>query len=115
MGGNPREAGKFTLSLRLSLWSEHLGLRKGEINQIIDPISDSSYKDKWDATAKMNTTIYQDVFSCVPNLLSFQACAPTKYHLLEGKTWSHCNRFRNSPREIRIIPQRKYQTNGSDG
>ncbi|KAE8679934.1 Phospholipase D p1 [Hibiscus syriacus] len=52
MGGNPREAGKFTLSLRLSLWSEHLGLRKGEINQIIDPISDSSYKDKWDATAK---------------------------------------------------------------
>ncbi|XWS53571.1 hypothetical protein CRYUN_Cryun10bG0012800 [Craigia yunnanensis] len=67
MGGNPWKAGKFALSLRLSLWSEHLGLRKGEINQIIDPISDSSYKDIWVATAKMNTTIYQDVFSCVPS------------------------------------------------
>ncbi|XVF38771.1 hypothetical protein REPUB_Repub20aG0130800 [Reevesia pubescens] len=67
MGGNPWKAGKFALSLRLSLWSEHLGLCKGEINQIIDPISDSSYKDIWVATAKMNTTIYQDVFSCVPS------------------------------------------------
>ncbi|KAL4273522.1 hypothetical protein GQ457_13G005710 [Hibiscus cannabinus] len=67
MGGNPWNAGKFTLSLRLSLWSEHLGLQKGEINQIIDPISDSSYKDIWVATAKMNTTIFQDVFSCVPS------------------------------------------------
>ncbi|KAK9004681.1 hypothetical protein V6N11_042141 [Hibiscus sabdariffa] len=67
MGGNPWNAGKFTLSLRLSLWSEHLGLRKEEINQIIDPISDSSYKDIWVATAKMNTTIFQDVFSCVPS------------------------------------------------
>ncbi|XVE82197.1 hypothetical protein DITRI_Ditri15bG0128100 [Diplodiscus trichospermus] len=67
MGGNPWKAGKFALSLRLSLWSEHLGLRKGEINQILDPISDSSYKDIWVATAKMNTAVYQDVFSCVPN------------------------------------------------
>ncbi|XVF62533.1 hypothetical protein PTKIN_Ptkin09bG0015700 [Pterospermum kingtungense] len=67
MGGNPWKAGKFALSLRLSLWSEHLGLCQGEMNKIIDPISDSSYKDIWVATAKMNTTIYQDVFSCVPN------------------------------------------------
>ncbi|XP_022741381.1 phospholipase D zeta 1 isoform X2 [Durio zibethinus] len=67
MGENPWKAGKFALSLRLSLWSEHLGLRKGEINRIIDPISDSSYKDIWVATAKMNTTIYQDVFACVPS------------------------------------------------
>ncbi|KAB2095330.1 hypothetical protein ES319_A01G029300v1 [Gossypium barbadense] len=67
MGGNPWKAGKFALSLRLSLWSEHLGLRKGEINQIIDPISDSSYKEIWVATAKMNATIYQDVFACVPS------------------------------------------------
>lgn len=33
MGGIPWKAGKFTLSLRLSLWSEHLGLRKGEVSQ----------------------------------------------------------------------------------
>ncbi|PPS07076.1 hypothetical protein GOBAR_AA13579 [Gossypium barbadense] len=66
-GGNPWKAGKFALSLRLSLWSEHLVLHRGEINQIIDPIIDSSYKDIWVGTAKMNTTIYQDVFSCVPS------------------------------------------------
>ncbi|KAK8661784.1 hypothetical protein V6N13_091379 [Hibiscus sabdariffa] len=67
MGGNPWKAGKFASSLRLSLWSEHLGLHQGEIKQIIDPITDSSYKDVWVGTAKMNTTIYQDVFSCVPS------------------------------------------------
>ncbi|XWS14128.1 hypothetical protein CRYUN_Cryun36dG0096700 [Craigia yunnanensis] len=33
MGGNPWKAGKFALSLRLSLWSEHLGLRRGEVFQ----------------------------------------------------------------------------------
>lgn len=67
MGGKPWKAGKLCLSLRLSLWSEHLGLRSREVNQIIDPVIDSTYKDIWVATARMNTTIYQDVFSCVPN------------------------------------------------
>lgn len=31
MNGKPWPAGKFALSLRLSLWSEHLGLRMGEV------------------------------------------------------------------------------------
>lgn len=31
MNGEPWKAGKFTLSLRLSLWSEHLGLQAGEV------------------------------------------------------------------------------------
>ncbi|OMO72454.1 hypothetical protein COLO4_27605 [Corchorus olitorius] len=59
MGGNPWKAGKFSLSFCLSLWSEHLGLHRGEINQIIDPISDSSYKDIWVATAKVRTGTIQ--------------------------------------------------------
>ncbi|XP_048427822.1 phospholipase D zeta 1 isoform X2 [Pyrus x bretschneideri] len=67
MGGKPWKAGKFSLSLRMSLWSEHLGIRATEMNQIIDPIVDSTYKGIWMATAKTNTTIYQDVFSCIPN------------------------------------------------
>ncbi|KAF2313845.1 hypothetical protein GH714_018258 [Hevea brasiliensis] len=67
MGGKPWKAGKFSLSLRLSLWSEHLGIKAKEINQIIDPVVDSTYKDLWVATAKTNTTIYQDVFSCIPS------------------------------------------------
>ncbi|KAJ0802483.1 putative phospholipase D [Helianthus annuus] len=67
MGGNPWKAGKFALSLRLSLWSEHLGLHSTEINKITDPVIDSTYKDIWMATARTNTMIYQDVFSCIPN------------------------------------------------
>ncbi|WJX27791.1 Phospholipase D zeta 1 [Trifolium repens] len=67
MDGKPWKAGKFSLTLRLSLWSEHLGLPAGEVNQIMDPIVDSTYKDIWMTIAKTNTAIYQDVFSCVPN------------------------------------------------
>lgn len=33
MGGKPWKAGKFSLSLRLSLWSEHLGIRAGEVSK----------------------------------------------------------------------------------
>ncbi|KAK4405516.1 Phospholipase D zeta 1 [Sesamum angolense] len=61
MGGSYWRAGKFASSLRISLWSEHL------VNQIRDPVIDSTYKDIWMATAKTNTMIYQDVFSCIPN------------------------------------------------
>nr|XP_043629178.1 phospholipase D zeta 1 isoform X2 [Erigeron canadensis] len=67
MGGNKWKAGKFALSLRLSLWSEHLGLQSTEINKIADPVIDSTYKDIWMATANTNTMIYEDVFSCIPN------------------------------------------------
>ncbi|XP_034925825.1 phospholipase D zeta 1 isoform X2 [Populus alba] len=67
MGGKPWKAGKFALSLRLSLWSEHLGLHAKEIHKVIDPVIESTYKDRWMSTAKTNTTIYQDVFSCVPS------------------------------------------------
>ncbi|OAY77325.1 Phospholipase D zeta 1 [Ananas comosus] len=70
MNGKPWKAGRFSLTLRLSLWSEHLGLQPGEINRIIDPIQDATYKDIWMTAAKMNTAIYQEVFSCVPNDLT---------------------------------------------
>lgn len=36
MGGKPKKAGKFAHSLRLSLWSEHLGLRGGEVSHKYD-------------------------------------------------------------------------------
>ncbi|XP_039838739.1 phospholipase D zeta 1-like isoform X2 [Panicum virgatum] len=53
MDGRPWEAGKFSLSLRLSLWAEHLGLRPGEVSHIMDPIDDSTFKNIWMATAKV--------------------------------------------------------------
>ncbi|KAI3923866.1 hypothetical protein MKW92_011730 [Papaver armeniacum] len=67
MNGKPWKAGKLTYSLRLSLWAEHLGIRDGEINGLRDPVTDATYKDIWMATAKENTSIYQDVFACLPN------------------------------------------------
>jgi len=54
MDGRPWEAGKFSLSLRLSLWAEHLGLLPGEVSCIMDPVDDSAYKNIWMATAKVS-------------------------------------------------------------
>lgn len=95
MGGKPWKAGKFSQTLRLSLWAEHLGICSGEvgesncfhyfcsvmvceyvvffkyfrqvswswffmllsqIDKIIDPVVDSTYKDIWMATAKVRKT-----------------------------------------------------------
>ncbi|XP_060966950.1 phospholipase D zeta 1 [Cannabis sativa] len=67
MNGQPWKAGKFSFSLRCFLWSEHLDLHAGEVIKISDPVSDSTYKDLWLATAEKNSTIYQEVFSCFPN------------------------------------------------
>ncbi|KAK6143935.1 hypothetical protein DH2020_024283 [Rehmannia glutinosa] len=67
MNGNPWKAGKFSYSLRLSLWAEHLGLNAKEVAQIKDPIVDTTYKYLWLDIAKANTKIYQDAFSCIPN------------------------------------------------
>ncbi|KAF8015958.1 hypothetical protein BT93_H1492 [Corymbia citriodora subsp. variegata] len=67
INGEPWKAGKFSHSLRCSLWSEHLGLHPGEIHRIKDPIADATYRDLWSATAKANSKIYQDVFACIPN------------------------------------------------
>ncbi|KAL1211749.1 Phospholipase D zeta 2 [Cardamine amara subsp. amara] len=67
MNGVKWMAGKFSHSLRCSLWSEHLGLQAGEMKNIDDPIKDATYKDLWMATANKNTNIYDQVFSCIPN------------------------------------------------
>lgn len=67
MNGEPWKAGKFSFTLRMSLWAEHLGLKNGEVNQIMDPIVEKTYKELWMETARSNAKIYQDVFSCIPN------------------------------------------------
>ncbi|KAI9186097.1 hypothetical protein LWI28_013766 [Acer negundo] len=69
MNGEPWKAGKFSYTLRCSLWSEHLGLHAREIAQISDPVADTTYRDLWLATAQQNTIVYQDVFDCIPNEL----------------------------------------------
>ncbi|XP_021742611.1 phospholipase D zeta 1-like [Chenopodium quinoa] len=67
MNGQSWMAGKFSSSLRLSLWAEHLGLSSGEMNQIKDPVADKTYKNLWMETAKANALIYDVVFGCAPN------------------------------------------------
>lgn len=67
MNGEPWKAGRFSSSLRLSLWAEHLGLPLEEMCRIRDPVADDTYIDLWLHTAQENTMIYQDVFNCVPN------------------------------------------------
>ncbi|KAL2941083.1 Phospholipase D zeta 1 [Bienertia sinuspersici] len=67
MNGESWMAGKFSSSLRLSLWAEHLGLSAGEMNQIQDPVTDTTYKNLWMKTAQANTILYDVVFRCTPN------------------------------------------------
>ncbi|XP_021282622.1 phospholipase D zeta 2 isoform X2 [Herrania umbratica] len=67
MNGEPWKAGKFAHSLRCSLWSEHLGLHQREISKISDPVLEQNYRQLWLATAEANSTIFQDVFACIPN------------------------------------------------
>lgn len=67
MNQEPWRAGRFAFNLRLSLWSEHLGLEGPEINSIKDPISEATYTLLWREIAETNTAVYQDVFECIPN------------------------------------------------
>ncbi|XP_027363976.1 phospholipase D zeta 1-like isoform X2 [Abrus precatorius] len=85
MNGSPWKAGKFSYSLRCSLWSEHLGLQTGEISKVSDPVADTTYKDLWSATAKENTRIYHEVFACIPSdqIHSRAALRQSKVHWKE--------------------------------
>ncbi|KAG6756928.1 hypothetical protein POTOM_037227 [Populus tomentosa] len=100
MGGKPWKAGKFALSLRLSLWSEHLGLHAKEIHKVIDPVIESTYKDRWMSTAKTNTMIYQDVFSCVPSDLTHTRAA------LRQSTAFWKDRLGHTTIDLGIAPQK---------
>lgn len=62
MGGQPYIASKFALSLRLSLWREHLGLGTNDFKVIMDPILPESYEHLWRGTARDNTALYTQVF-----------------------------------------------------
>ncbi|EPS61308.1 hypothetical protein M569_13489, partial [Genlisea aurea] len=82
MAGNPWKAGRFAFSLRLSLWTEHLGLRTEEASRIHDPVSRTAYHECMLGTAESNTKIYQDVFCCIPNdnICSRQALKQSRSH-----------------------------------
>ncbi|KAL2941082.1 Phospholipase D zeta 1 [Bienertia sinuspersici] len=69
MNGESWMAGKFSSSLRLSLWAEHLGLSAGEMNQIQDPVTDTTYKNLWMKTAQYRYTTID--FGVAPKIVKF--------------------------------------------
>ncbi|KAL0323425.1 UNVERIFIED_CONTAM: Phospholipase D zeta 1 [Sesamum angustifolium] len=94
IGGKPWKAGKFALSLRLSLWSEHIGLHSSEVNKIRDPVIDSTYKDLWMATAKC---------PLLNSYERFQSCTPTMHELLEGKNLAHTTDLGIAPNKLELF------------
>jgi phospholipase D1/2 len=50
MDGRHWEAGKFSLSLRLSLWAEHLGLHPGEVCTMFHLLESQTNSFKFKAT-----------------------------------------------------------------
>ena len=70
MNGVETSTGEFAKSLRLALWSEHLGydLEKIEDRQALqDPMADAFYKNIWQTTAFDNTRAYDFVFPETPS------------------------------------------------
>ncbi|XP_029384802.1 phospholipase D1 [Echeneis naucrates] len=67
MDGEPYQAGKFALQLRLECFKMILGANTDPTIDVSDPISDQFYKEVWMATCARNATIYQKVFRCLPS------------------------------------------------
>ncbi|KAM9332110.1 phospholipase D1-like isoform 4-T5 [Pholidichthys leucotaenia] len=67
MDGQPYQAGKFALSLRLDCFKTILGAYADPTIDVSDPVSEKFYKDVWMATCGRNATIYQKVFRCLPS------------------------------------------------
>jgi phospholipase D1/2 len=65
MNGQPYMASRFALSLRLRLFSEHLGIDDTE--QLMDPIASEFFTGTWNQTASTNTAIYRELFRVIPD------------------------------------------------
>lgn len=66
MGGEEYQAGPLTLALRKECFSVLVGASSDPSINIDDPISDDFFFSVWNASAKLNATIYDKVFKCLP-------------------------------------------------
>uniref|UniRef100_A0A8D3CEE1 Phospholipase n=1 Tax=Scophthalmus maximus TaxID=52904 RepID=A0A8D3CEE1_SCOMX len=66
MGGEEYQAGPLTLALRKECFSVLVGASSDPSIIIDDPISDDFFFSVWNASAKLNATIYEKVFKCLP-------------------------------------------------
>ncbi|XP_061608303.1 phospholipase D1 isoform X2 [Phyllopteryx taeniolatus] len=67
MGGEDYEAGPLTLALRKECFSVLVGAASDPSINIDDPISDDLFFLLWNSAAKLNATIYNKVFCCLPS------------------------------------------------
>ncbi|XP_050789512.1 phospholipase D2 isoform X4 [Gopherus flavomarginatus] len=67
MDGQPYQAGKFALSLRLDCFRLLLGGSGASGLDVQDPVSDDFFHGVWKATALANANIYDQVFRCLPS------------------------------------------------
>ncbi|KAM9847218.1 phospholipase D2 [Aulostomus maculatus] len=66
MGGEEYQAGPLTLALRKECFSVLVGATSDSSINIDDPVSDDFFFSVWNAAAKLNATIYDKVFRCLP-------------------------------------------------
>ncbi|KAM3601908.1 uncharacterized protein V6R79_021040 [Siganus canaliculatus] len=66
MGGEEYEAGPLTLALRKECFGVLVGASSEPTINIDDPISDDFFFLCWNEPAKLNATIYDKVFKCLP-------------------------------------------------
>lgn len=69
MNGKEYEAGWFASTMRKHIFKEHLGLLTEKSDRKIDvsdPVIESFYKGTWLAHATINTSVYEEVFRCLP-------------------------------------------------
>ncbi|CAL8267826.1 unnamed protein product [Merluccius merluccius] len=67
MGGKEYQAGPLALALRKECFRVLLGATSEPIINIDDPICDEFFFLGWNETAKLNATIYEKVFCCLPS------------------------------------------------
>lgn len=66
MGGEEYQAGPLTLALRKECFSVLVGAGSDPSINVEDPISDEFFFLVWNEAAKLNATIYDKVFNCLP-------------------------------------------------
>ncbi|KAI7866085.1 hypothetical protein BDF14DRAFT_1818672 [Spinellus fusiger] len=126
MNGQPYNAGRYALTLRMRLFKEHLGLlstsgipslHETTLSQtlesnaktmshedllVLDPLDSLFYKDTWKRIAKQNTVIYRNLFRCVPDdtvhtVEQHREFIPNPEHTSEGHI---ANPYRHTNDEI---------------
>lgn len=69
MDGKDYNCSIFAKTLRMKLWTEHLGITDKDeelINWLMDPLNDNFYETV-KKRARKNTEVYRDIFNCYPD------------------------------------------------